>query len=344
MQRGWGYLRGEFGEFIDVVPAQQQTRRALVPGHGRRASTRTSTRREAPAEARAGPGRRPHLQDGLRPDDRLPRGEGRRHHRRRRRGAAGSRARVRRDVGRRVEPRDRLRREAGRSREPMPGDPTSRWPRWASTSSTPLPARAAAAGATPTTRHQCTTSARTSFPGDRQAAGLCLSVPRRAHAGAELLARRGHGGCVSTRPISSWCTCRRNSTSTTRSGRSGPTRCSSRRRNSCWTNRTPRHGDQLAGRRRFDHLRRGGARFAAVLAGARRGTLADRAFGDHAGRAHRQGLPHPPAPSSTSTATCRMARRSASTRGRPRALRCHRGGVVLVTPETLRALNRPASA
>jgi glucose-1-phosphate adenylyltransferase len=24
MQRGWGYLRGEFGEFIDVVPAQQQ--------------------------------------------------------------------------------------------------------------------------------------------------------------------------------------------------------------------------------------------------------------------------------------------------------------------------------
>ena len=25
VQRGWGYLRGEFGEFIDVVPAQQQT-------------------------------------------------------------------------------------------------------------------------------------------------------------------------------------------------------------------------------------------------------------------------------------------------------------------------------
>ena len=24
VQRGWGYLRGEFGEFIDVVPAQQQ--------------------------------------------------------------------------------------------------------------------------------------------------------------------------------------------------------------------------------------------------------------------------------------------------------------------------------
>src|SRR6202790_5708067 len=24
VQRGWGYLRGEFGEFVDVVPAQQQ--------------------------------------------------------------------------------------------------------------------------------------------------------------------------------------------------------------------------------------------------------------------------------------------------------------------------------
>jgi len=25
VQRGWGYLRGEFGEFVDVIPAQQQT-------------------------------------------------------------------------------------------------------------------------------------------------------------------------------------------------------------------------------------------------------------------------------------------------------------------------------
>ena len=25
VQRGWGYLRGEFNEFVDVVPAQQQT-------------------------------------------------------------------------------------------------------------------------------------------------------------------------------------------------------------------------------------------------------------------------------------------------------------------------------
>ena len=24
IQRGWGYLRGEFGEFVEIVPAQQQ--------------------------------------------------------------------------------------------------------------------------------------------------------------------------------------------------------------------------------------------------------------------------------------------------------------------------------
>src|SRR5512146_1990471 len=24
VQRGWGYLRGEFGEFIEIIPAQQQ--------------------------------------------------------------------------------------------------------------------------------------------------------------------------------------------------------------------------------------------------------------------------------------------------------------------------------
>ena len=24
IQRGWGYLRGEFGEFVEIIPAQQQ--------------------------------------------------------------------------------------------------------------------------------------------------------------------------------------------------------------------------------------------------------------------------------------------------------------------------------
>ena len=41
VQRGWSYLRGEFGEFIDVVPAQQQVGDALVSRHRRLPSTRT---------------------------------------------------------------------------------------------------------------------------------------------------------------------------------------------------------------------------------------------------------------------------------------------------------------
>ncbi|MGH8256983.1 MAG: sugar phosphate nucleotidyltransferase, partial [Steroidobacteraceae bacterium] len=32
VQRGWSYLRGEFGEFIDVVPAQQQVGKAWYRG------------------------------------------------------------------------------------------------------------------------------------------------------------------------------------------------------------------------------------------------------------------------------------------------------------------------
>ena len=36
IHRGWGYMRGEFGEFVEVIPAQQKTGRALVSRHGRR--------------------------------------------------------------------------------------------------------------------------------------------------------------------------------------------------------------------------------------------------------------------------------------------------------------------
>ena len=32
IQRGWGYLRGEFGEFVEVIPAQQQHRRDWYRG------------------------------------------------------------------------------------------------------------------------------------------------------------------------------------------------------------------------------------------------------------------------------------------------------------------------
>ena len=86
------------------------------------------------------------------------------------------------------------------------------------------------------------------------------------------------------------------------------------------------------------HLRRRGARVAAVLAGARRRALADRALGDHARRAHRHAAARSAARSSTSTATFPTARRSASIPQHDRErFDVTPRGVVLVTPETLLA-------
>ncbi len=124
VQRGWSYLRGEFGEFIDVVPAQQQVGKHWYRGTADCVYQNLDLIRALPAQARAGARRRPHLQDGLRSDDRLPRREGRRHHRRRRRGAARARERIRRAVGDRVEPRHALHREAGRTRPDSRAGPT----------------------------------------------------------------------------------------------------------------------------------------------------------------------------------------------------------------------------
>ncbi|EQD31777.1 1-phosphate adenylyltransferase, partial [mine drainage metagenome] len=87
-QRGWSYLRGEFGEFVEVVPAQQQRGPDWYRGHGRRGLPEHRAHPLAPAEARAGARRRSHLQDGLWPDDRLSRGERRGRHDGRGRSAA----------------------------------------------------------------------------------------------------------------------------------------------------------------------------------------------------------------------------------------------------------------
>jgi glucose-1-phosphate adenylyltransferase len=113
VQRGWSYLRGEFGEFIDVVPAQQQVGMHVVPRHRRLRLPEPRPDPRAAAQARAGARRRSHLQDGLRPDDRLSRREGRRHHGRGGRGAARQLARLRRAVGHRMEPGHQIHREAG---------------------------------------------------------------------------------------------------------------------------------------------------------------------------------------------------------------------------------------
>ncbi len=43
VQRGWSYLRGEFGEFVEVIPAQQQIGTHLVSRHRRCGVIRTSS-------------------------------------------------------------------------------------------------------------------------------------------------------------------------------------------------------------------------------------------------------------------------------------------------------------
>jgi glucose-1-phosphate adenylyltransferase len=41
IHRGWGYMRGEFGEFVEVIPAQQKTARTGIAARQTRC-TRTS--------------------------------------------------------------------------------------------------------------------------------------------------------------------------------------------------------------------------------------------------------------------------------------------------------------
>jgi hypothetical protein len=66
IERSWGFLEASLGEYVDIVPAQQQ--------HGTNAGTaapptrctRTWTSCASHAQPRAHAGWRPHLQDGLR--------------------------------------------------------------------------------------------------------------------------------------------------------------------------------------------------------------------------------------------------------------------------------------
>ena len=43
VERGWGFLEATLGEYVDIVPAQQQHRRELVHRHRRTRSSRTWT-------------------------------------------------------------------------------------------------------------------------------------------------------------------------------------------------------------------------------------------------------------------------------------------------------------
>ena len=118
-------------------PAAAADRRALVPGDGRRDLPERLHDREGRAPRHADPGRRPHLQDELRRDDRVPPRAPRRPDDRLPARPEAPGARIRRDGRRRRGPGRRLPREAegpaGDARQPR----RCRWPRWASTSSPP---------------------------------------------------------------------------------------------------------------------------------------------------------------------------------------------------------------
>ena len=83
------------------------------------------------------PGRRPHLQDGLRADAAAARRLGRRRHRRLPRGAAHGGDRLRRHACRRRRTASSPSSRSRRIRRAFPASPTWRWPRWASMSSRP---------------------------------------------------------------------------------------------------------------------------------------------------------------------------------------------------------------
>ncbi len=138
-------------------------RRALVPGHRRRRLSEHLHARKRAARVRRHPGRRPHLQDGLRQPGRVPQGEpgrsdGRRPARAGHRGAA-----VRRHARSTADQRI-----VGFEEKPAEPDDDSRrprstsWPRWASTSSPPGSCSSSCAS-TPRGRAARTISAATSF-------------------------------------------------------------------------------------------------------------------------------------------------------------------------------------
>ena len=120
-------------------PAGQPARLgdAVVRGHGRRGLPEHRHHRELRPGIHGHPGRRPHLQDGLRADAAAACRRRRRRHHRLPRSAAHGGDRLRRHACRRQGPHHRLRREAGRSARHSRQAGHARWPRWASTSSTP---------------------------------------------------------------------------------------------------------------------------------------------------------------------------------------------------------------
>ena len=70
IDQGWKFLSRELDEYIEVIPPQQRIAEHVVPGDGRRDLPERLHDREGRAARHPDPGRRPHLQDELRRDDR----------------------------------------------------------------------------------------------------------------------------------------------------------------------------------------------------------------------------------------------------------------------------------
>ena len=89
LQRGWTFFRPERNESFDILPACQRVSESQwYPGTADAVTQNIDIIRSYGPELHGHPGRRPHLQDGLRADARPARQRGRRRHGRLPRGAA----------------------------------------------------------------------------------------------------------------------------------------------------------------------------------------------------------------------------------------------------------------
>ena len=232
IHRGWGYMRGEFGEFVEVIPAQQKTGSHWYRGtadavyqnidvmHSHRPKHVLVLAGDHIYKMDYGPMIAYHVEKGaditvgvVEVPDRRCQG-------------------IRRAHGHRMESRHALRREVADARSHA--GPQGRGAGLhGHLRLQPGAARETAASKTPRTRSPSTISARTS---SRTPSRSCRSLPIlfgtlrpvRSLIGA-MLEQSMHF----TRPISSWSGSIPSSISTTRTGRSGPTRRRRRRRNSC---------------------------------------------------------------------------------------------------------------
>ena len=120
VQRGWGYLHGELGEFIDIVPAQQQLGEIWYRGTADAVYQNLDIiEQHRPETVLVLAGDHVYKMD-YGPMIAFHKESGRRHHDRRRPSAAVAGARVRRHVARRRSSGPELRREA-EDPQPMPG-------------------------------------------------------------------------------------------------------------------------------------------------------------------------------------------------------------------------------